>query len=258
MTRRSLWSALLLSLFAAACGPGEVIVTSEVDATDEESGEAATQPIEGMQVQLLPFDRDAVFDSLAEEAETPEPELPEELVAARDSLQDVQAVYREADATVVTLREQLQEINEEMEQYSQAEDRYRELFAQFNELEAEMNEAEQVRDSSFEEFTEMQSETIEDLEEAQFEIERWEEEAFADYGEVMEQKLEETGQSIQTDTTDATGRATFRPDPGEWWVHARHQGPIEELYWNIRVDVERGEPVELLLQRDNAELRDAF
>lgn len=258
MTRRSLWSAILIPLFAAACGPGQVVVTTEVEAIDAETGEPVMQPIDGMQVQLVPFDRDAIFDSLAAAADEPEPELSADLLQARDSIQEVQQIYRDADARVVALREQMSDLNDEMAQYSQAEPRYAELFNEFNQLEAELNQQIAVRDEYFELFTELQSETIEQLDQARVRMELWEEQAFADYGEVAAQRMDEAGNEILTDTTDAQGRVSFRPPPGEWWVHARHRLPTEELYWNVRVDVERGDPLEILLHRENAELRPVF
>lgn len=258
MTRRSLWSAILVSLFAAACGPGQVVVTTEVEGIDADTGDPVMQPIDGMQVQLIPFDRDEIFDSLAAAADEPEPEMSADLLQARDSIQEVQQIYREADARVVALREQLSDLNDEMEQYSPAEPQYSELFTQFNQLEAEMLDQVEVRDQYFELFTELQSETIEQLEQARIQLELWEEQAFADYGQVAAQRMDETGKEILTDTTGAQGRVTFSAEPGEWWVHARHRLPTEELYWNVRVDVERGDPLEILLNRENAELRPVF
>jgi hypothetical protein len=45
---------------------------------------------------------------------------------------------------------------------------------------------------------------------------------------------------------------------GTWWVHARHELPFTELYWNIQIDVQRGEPVQITLNRANAQVRPNF
>lgn len=258
MMRRSLPIALLLSGFLAACGPGEVVVTAEVEVRDPETGEMVLRPIANMPVEILPFDRDFIFDSLTAEAPRPEPEAPPELLVLRDSIFQAQQEHREAEAEWLATREQLEEISQEMEQYSTAEARYRELFDRFNDVEARMVAAENQRDSAFERMTRLQEEAFAGLEQIRFEIDTWEEEAFADYGMVVAARLQETRREIIADTTDATGRAQFRSQPGEWWVHARHRLPMEELYWNIRVNVERGEPSEIRLTRETAEVREAF
>lgn len=258
MTRRSLWSAILVPFLIVACGPGEVIVTSEVERSDPETGERVLRPVQNMRVQLLPYDRDAIFDSLTQAAATPEPQLPPELLAARDDIQEAQATFREAENRVLAVREQLRQINEEMQQYNPAETRYRELFSRFNELEGQLNQAESVRDENFERFTELQRETFEELEQARIQLQNWEDEAFADFDLVISERLRETRREVVTDTTDATGRARLHARPGEYWIYARTQLPIEELYWNIRVDVDRGDPLEIRLTRENAQIRPIF
>ncbi len=258
MIRRSLWSAILLPLIFAACGPGEVIVTAEVERMNPETGEMEIRPIENLPIQLLPFDRDHLFDSLTAAAPSPEPQVPEELALARDSIMAAQSEWREAEAEWLERRERLEEISNEMEQYNPGEARYRELFAEFNAVESEVLSAEDRRDDAFERFTGLQEETLEELDRLRIEIDVWEDEAFADYGEIVANRLQETRKEILADTTGATGQVTFQASPGEWWVYARHQLTMEELYWNIRVDVERGDPLEILLSRENAELREVF
>ncbi len=71
-------------------------------------------------------------------------------------------------------------------------------------------------------------------------------------------RLQASGREILADTTDATGRADFQADPGEWWVYGRYPLATEELYWNIPITLERGEPTELRLNRGNAAVREIF
>ena len=83
MKRRSLWSAILPLSILAACGPGELVVTAEVERMNPETGEMELRPVENLAIQLLPFDRDHIFDSLTAAADTPEPQMPPELAQAR-------------------------------------------------------------------------------------------------------------------------------------------------------------------------------
>ncbi|HSM60590.1 MAG TPA: hypothetical protein VK849_07310 [Longimicrobiales bacterium] len=57
------------------------------------------------------------------------------------------------------------------------------------------------------------------------------------------------------DTTDASGVASFEVKPGRYWVHARYDLPYTELYWNVQVDIERGDPTQVRLDPSNAEER---
>lgn len=258
MKRSNLWALALVPFALAACGPGTVQVTAEVDLVDPESGEQIVRPIENLAVQLLPFDRDALFDSLTAAAPSPEPGFPEELQIMQDSLFDAQEAQRLAESEWLALRERLQEISRELQQYSQAEGQYRVLFNEFNDLEARVSAAERRQNEAFARVEAIQSRVLGELAQARILQEQWEDVAFADYPTILDTRLRETGREILADTTDAMGQATLRPEPGEWWVHARYNLPTEELYWNIRVDVERGDPLQVRLSRQNAEARRIF
>jgi hypothetical protein len=258
MNRPKLWSWAFLGLLVTACGPGEVIVTVEVDILDPETGERVPRNIEDLTVQLVPFDRDFIFDSLTQASSTPEPQFPEELMARRDSLLVFQQEWRDSEAEWLALREQLANIVNEMEAYNPAETRYQELFRQFDQVEGRYQAAERRKDQAFARFDELQQATFSELQDARAQIEAWEDEVFAPYGQLVFDRLRESRREILADTTDATGRARFRPNTGSWWVHSRYQLPTVELYWNVPVQVDRGDPVEVRLTRQNAQERDIF
>jgi hypothetical protein len=245
----------LLLLVLGACGPGQVVVTAEIDRSDPETGEMQVQPVGDLPLQFLPFDRDAIFDSLTQAAPSPEPELSAELEQMREQYLEVQAASRDAEIEWLTRRERLQEISREMEQYAQGESRYRQLFAEFEDQEALLNDAERRMNEYFGELEELQRTVLDELNAARIRQETWEDEAFADYGDVIDVRLAESGREIAYDTTDATGMARTQVPPGTWWVYARYRLPTEELYWNVRVEVERGDPIEVRLNRENAETR---
>ncbi len=258
MMHRRLWIAVLLPLLAAACGPGQVMVHTEIEVQDPETGEAIVNPIRDLPVQLVPFDRDAIFDSLTQAAPRPEPQMPPELVLARDSILMARQAHREAENRWLAARDELQEINREIQQYNPGEARYRELFSRFGQLESVEAEAAREREAAFARFTRLEQETNQEMQQFRVQLENWEDEAFSDYGDVVAARLSELRREILADTTDATGQARLFAPPGEWWVHARYRTGLEELYWNIRVNVERGDPAEIRLHRGNATVRDVF
>lgn len=260
MKRANLWGAILVpAAFLAGCGSPGVDVTIEVDLLDPESGEVVARPAANLPVQLVPFDRDVVFDSLTRAAARPEPGFPMELQIMQDSLFASQEEYRNAEAEWLAIRDRLQTIRREMDQYSPAEGAYRVLFNEFNELDGRERNADRRRNQAFERAEELQRTVLGDLNQARILQEQWEDEAFADYGDVVAARIRESRREILSDTTDAMGQARVRPSAGgAWWVVARYRLPSEELYWNIRVDLERGDPFPLRLTRENAEVRRAY
>jgi hypothetical protein len=80
--KRPLWGLAVL-VAAAACGGGSdnVVVRASLD-------EAGGQPVADLPVRLLPYDRQAILDSLAAEDEQPEPGFPP---GALDRLRSLQA-----------------------------------------------------------------------------------------------------------------------------------------------------------------------
>lgn len=259
MERTRNWCAAMLAVFVlAACGPGQVVVHAEVDLVDPETGETIVRPLSDLRVQLLPYDRDQVFDSLTASAPRAEPQMPAELAARRDSIDAARAEWTDAESRWLAARDRLQEINQEIQQYSPAEAQYRVLVQEFDRFDAQAREAERVKDSAFERFDSMQQAALADLEAFRAQVIAWEDEAFADFDLVIAQKVQASGLQVLTDTTDATGMARVPAAPGAYWVHARHPLATDELYWNLPITVERGDPVEVHLTRSNAETRELF
>ena len=259
MSRSKISGTALLSLLVlAACGPAEVVVTAEVDVLDPETGQRVTRPASDLRVQLIPFDRDFIFDSLTAAAATPEPQLPPALAAAREEIMEARQAWSEAETQWLALRDRLQQISTEMNQYNPAEARYRDLFTQFNQLESQYARAEATKDAEFARFDELQQATFTDLEAFSASLMAWEDDAFAEWELVVSERLRELRRDIVTDTTDATGRANMQGAPGQWWVHARYPEATDELYWNVPVTLERGEPATVTLNRQNADSRPIF
>ena len=90
--RRSIPFALILILAAAACGPAEVVVTMEIDVPNPDADGTMQLILSDIEVQLIPFDRDVVFDSMTTAYGTPEPEIPQDLIEQRAEVQAAQAV----------------------------------------------------------------------------------------------------------------------------------------------------------------------
>lgn len=247
----------LVVLAATACGPAEVVVSMEIEVDDPAGGAAIQRALSEVEVRLLPYDRDAVFDSIAAAYPTPEPEVPPALLAARNEVRAAQNELERAQQRVNVLRDTLQRLGTAMEPLNRSSAEYALLFGDFTNLEGQLPTIERQADRAFARFDSLQRGTIRASDSVRILQESWSDDAFADVPAIFEAKLETSGLDAAADTTGADGvaRRNLRVRPGRYWVHARYQLPYVELYWNVPVDVERGDPVQVRLTRENAEER---
>ncbi len=255
---RTLPFALSLLVATAACGPAEVVVSIEVEMPNPDGEGMMTQALSDIEVQLVPFDRDGLFDQMASAYGTPEPEVPQELIDARNAVQAAQADWDAAQRDWQTIRDTLTSLNDALEQYSRGEARYVALFREWQDWDSQYGAAEREVERTFEVFDELQRGTIRASDSVRILQDNWADEAFADIGTVFADAAAETGLDWVVDTTDASGiaRGNLRVAPGQYWVHARYELPYTELYWNVPITVEKGgEPMTVTLTRSNAEER---
>ena len=106
--------------------------------------------------------------------------------------------------------------------------------------------AERTKDQAFRAFTSLQEGYIQRRDSMRIIKEQWADEAYAMVRGVRPEGRE-AGQDILADTTDAQGYALIDVPPGQWWVHAYYEQAYSELYWNIPITVERGDPVQVRL-----------
>ena len=257
MRRSTLPFTMGLLLAAAACGPAEVVVTIEIDVADPSGDGTITRALSEVEVRLVPYDRDAVFDSMIAAFGTAEPSVPEDLVAARDEVRRAQEAWQQSQTRWNIIRDTLQKLNTALEQYSRGESRYVALFREWNDFEAELGGVDREMTQSFDRFTELQQGTIRASDSVRILQENWGDEAFAGVGDVFLAKSRASGLQETTDTTDAMGvaRTHLRVAPGQYWVYARYELAYTELYWNVMITVERGDPIQVRLTGENADER---
>jgi hypothetical protein len=251
--RRTLPFAMGLLLAAAACGPGQVVVTMEIQ-NDNPDGGTTTQALSDIEVQLLPFDRDSVFDSLTAAYPEPEPQVPAALSQARQLVEQAQGQYDQAQRRWATLRDTLQKISTTMQKYNRGEAQYLLLYKDFQDFDGQLSGAEKAMNSAFSKFDSLQQGTMHESDSIRVLQENWADEAFTAVDSVYMNKEAASGLQVAVDTTDANGvaRDNFKVKPGKYWVYARYRETYSELYWNVPINVERGDPVQVKLDRSNA------
>ncbi len=241
-------SFLALLPLVTACGGG-ITVQVLADGADAE-------PIDDLEVQFLPFDRDSLFAVVAAQASSPEPQVPAALQQAADSAATLQAIWSAVQADWNGLRDSLRTINEQLGTLDRRSVEYRRLFDQFGAMESRERSLDRQRQSAFDAFTGLQAVTQTQLDSIRIVIESWEEVAFANYGDIEGDLLNDLGRRIAIDTTNADGVASAAVSGGPWWVYTRVNVTDGELYWNVVVQGASSDT--LHLQRGNAELRRVF
>lgn len=241
------------TLTAAACQQGEVYVVAQlVDPAAD--GAADTTAIADLPVRLLPYDRDAIFDSLGAAYSEPEPQIPDSLLALQQQIAVAQTEWQQAETEWAQVRDTLQAMSERLSSLSRASAEYRVLFNEFSDIEPREAQLNEQREQAFSEFTQLQSRLSQSSQEITALRSQWANEAFASVDSIIAVRLEALGLEEHADTTSAAGVASFEVPPGEWWVYARYELPYNELYWNLPVEIPSGE-FTIRLTRENAEVR---
>lgn len=224
--RVSMFAVAGAVLLAAGCGSSvTVVVTTE--------GADGPEPQANVPIQVLPFDRDSVFDALDSQASTPRPEMSAELQAERARVAELQAQWQDVNRQWAEARDNLQQLSDRLRNMDSRDPDYRRLFDQFNQGESQVNRLTRELDSSFEEFTSAQEAVAAATDSFKIVRDLWEDEAYVDYFDIQTELL--GGAEVLEDTTDASGMATVPVSGGDWWVTTRVPTTAGELYWNVRV-----------------------
>ncbi len=247
--------AALLPLGIAACGGGpQVVVHAAADAPGTE-GQAN---LADLPVRLLPYDRDAIFDSLEAAYPEPEPPIPQEILEQQQQVQVAQSEWRTAEERWALVRDSLRALSTELQRMQQqglrGSAQYQELFRRFERLEPQEAQQRRNMEAAFQRFTQLQEAVIARADSIRVAREAWADRAYADFDQVVADRLEQLRREEHADTTNAEGIARFSVPRGRWWVYARYTLPYEELYWNVPIEV-TGDSVRVELRRNNAEVR---
>jgi hypothetical protein len=252
MKRVVLTVGLTCAVLAAACGRTEVVVQGQLEGVQEGQVVALRE----LPFRILPYDRDAIFDSLRAAYAEPEPEVPPDLMQLQDSIARAQGEYQSATARWNAGRDSLVRLNQRLQGLSRASGEYVVLFRHVNQLHDDVERAERTMNQAFERMARLQGRFTNRAQEIRLARDQWQDAAYADVERVIAARLRELRREARADTLDANGVRRVRGlSTGDWWITAHYDLPFEELYWNIPVVVTRGEPAMVQLTRQTAEVR---
>lgn len=246
--------ALLAPLVAAGCGQPQVVAEAAI--AEEGTGERLA--LGDLPIRLLPYDRDAIFDSLEAAYSVPEPPIPPEILMQQEQVQEAQSEWRVAEERWSTVRDSLRILSENLTQMQnqglRGTPQYAAAFSQFGTLEAEERRVNQAMEQAFARFDALQQATLAAADSVRVQRDMWAEQAYADFNSVIAQKLRESGKQELADTTNAQGVIRVQVPKGRWWVYSRYTLPYEELYWNVPIEVS-SDSTYIGLSRENAQIR---
>ncbi len=249
-------AAAAAAVGTVACGGTDVAVVAQLEAGRTATGEQTAVALGSLPVRLLPYDRDALFDSLAQAHPVPEPQVPDTIFELQERVIERQREWQEAESRWAALRDSLATMSDQMDRMDRGSGEYFAMFRDFNDLADEVDVLERRSQQAFQDFSSLQTQLTEEAREIQMQRELWEDEAFTPVDSIIEARLEQMGRTEHVDTTTANGLARFRNiRPGNWWITARYDRQFDELYWNVPVLVERGEDLQVRLTEENAEVR---
>ncbi|MQA89318.1 MAG: hypothetical protein GEU90_03640 [Gemmatimonas sp.] len=246
--------AIFAPLAMTGCGQPEVIAEAAI--ADEGTGERLA--LGDLPIRILPYDRDAIFDSLEAAYPDPEPPVPQVILDQQQQVQEAQTAWRVAEERWAAVRDSLRTLSDQLAQMQnqglRGTPQYSQAFEQFGTIESREQQVNQQMEQAFAQFDQLQQATLAAADSVRIQRDIWAEEAFVDFETVIAERLRETGREEYGDTTNAQGMAEFQVPEGQWWIYGRYTLPYEELYWNIPVDV-AGDSSHVVLDRNNAESR---
>jgi len=194
-------------------------------------------------ITALPFDRDALRDSLAEASGIPEPEFPDletELVSYRrpdlSGLTEYLLPWQAIHDSVRHLADSLNLVGPDSSpQYARAFTRLRDLYPRLARSAVD-------RDAAIREQVGEGRELALRAAAAADSLRAWEAMTFAHFPELADSILTSLGRGSHCATTDNDGFAEFTLAPGRWWLVATWvdpENPFKEYHWNVGVVVRR-------------------
>lgn len=248
MRARAVPMVLAAAVLMSACGKKITVQVLSRSAQD-----TVAHPAKDVPVEFLPYDRDSIFDALTAKASTPEPQVPEDLKQQERQVRDLNSQWRSAENEWQDRRDSLKALSDRLQSMDRRDPKYLALYKQFNAMDNHVTALKRSKETLFARFDSLQKLTIQRTDSMKAVTQNWEQDAFANYEQIVDSLLKARGKKVQADTTDANGYAATTIKGGPWYAYARYELPFEELYWNVRIDTVKGDT--LRLTRENAQVR---
>jgi len=220
-------------LVMSACGGSEVTV--------QVLGEGADGPVAqaNLPVGFFPFNRDSVFVALEQQAESPRPQIPADMLATFQEIGRLQEEWRLKENEWSDTRDRMQTLSEEMnamDRRARGTREYMAKYEEFEQLEGVERRLDREKQSLFDRFTSLQDSVTSRVDSFKAVRDTWEDEAYAPYQDIQDSLVTAVGRPVFEDTTNADGYVTRSLPSGDWWVVTRIQTPQGEYVWQVKIE----------------------
>jgi hypothetical protein len=253
MRSRVLGIAAILGAATTFACTGQVAVEAQL-----ENAEGGVSPLKELPIRALPYNRDAIFDSLRTAYSTPEPMPPDSLNQLQAAIQQANDEWTSAEAKWNSARDSLRALKAKLDNTPRSSGEYRLLFRDFGDQEQRERTTQQQSQAAFRRYTDLQERYTAQAAAYKLQHEQWADEAYASVDEVIAAHIKKLGLEEIADTTDANGTRIMKLKKGQWWIYAYYPLVYEELYWNMPVEVTGGEPAVVLLNHESATKRPIY
>lgn len=246
----------------AAARAGAIVAIALLGAGCEQDTRVAVEvsweddgPVADLAITALPFDPDALLDSLAAGADAPAPTFPALEAEMRDYHRPDPDPYEEINRPWLALRDTVRLLADSLIERDRTDPGYTADYERFRALYARLAERAGERDRALRNVNGDHLALARRAAAAADSLRAWEYQAYAGYPDAAAAAVVHSGRSVVEGTTDRHGRLTLRVQPGRWWLVARAADPANpflEYYWNVSVTATRVVPVRLPLSSGNA------
>ncbi|HEU5305563.1 MAG TPA: hypothetical protein VFU40_13015 [Gemmatimonadales bacterium] len=222
----------LVAVVAACRSSSEVAVRVSIPNTD-----TIETPAAGVGVVALPYNRDSVLARLEARAGTKRPHT-----AALDSLfarfRGPFTAYTAAAYAVGQLRDSIDQLRQRLDSLPPGAPENPALIGRYRQLSDSLTVTERRTNRARIELDRARAEFVGASESLRAAVRHWEDSTYRGYDSIVENLVRRSGRAAVTDTTGATGWASFVLPAGRWWIYARAwdtSDPNAEWYWNLPV-----------------------
>ena len=212
------------------CSPSEFHIKARAHYPDDIT-------LANMEITALPFDPDALRDSLVEASDIPRPQFPDletELASYRrpdiSGLEESFLPWQAIHDSVHHLADSLNNAG------SDSSPEYASAYARLRDQYQRLAQSAVHRDAAIREQVGDDRQLAMRVAAAADTLRAWEGLAFAQFSELADSAIAREGRGFHRATTNDDGVAEFTLAPGRWWLMATRadpENPFAEYYWNV-------------------------
>ena len=226
------WLLLILAVAACEQRPKDVAVRVSIPGPD-----SVAEPVAGIGLVALPYDRDSVLRAMEAAARSPRPPTTQ-LDSLFRQFRGPFSEYASASFAADKLRGDLAALKHHLDSLPRNAPEYRGLYARFGDKSTALTAAEKRETAARIALADARTKFVGRSDSLRTRIRLWEDSTYQGYDSIVRGLTSARRRQPVADTTGADGWAHLRLEGGPWWIYARSwdaTDPNTEWYWNVPV-----------------------